>query len=314
MRYVSLACDATLGAPVHGVYAAYAPVVMRLWQRLGYRPIVFKHEATFDSEFGRFVSEKMLEAVEPELVPIIVPIPRCEPLSVGNTMRVARLAAASNALVQPHELVLMADIDMAPISRTWFERDHWLGGPFVLRGDMHGSFAGCASLNPDGTASLLGGHFRFPMCYAGATKAQWFDMLPLINGQEIVSIRRLLHSLRHDCVDYDEQQLSSRFLHSRYAVGPLCTDVVANNSGAERVYKQGDLTLLAATDWPTGVPEGMMIHGGARSDSRPNRVDWHMPRPAPPWLVQVMSRFWSEESKFLEEYWPKICELTKVFD
>lgn len=300
-RYVSLSCDA------NPHYAIYAPIVIRIWKALGYEPLIFLHNDGWQNT--RFASRVLLEIMTGP--GHVCEIPRIEPLSVANTMRVARLAAASLPYVDPEALVLTSDIDMAPLSRTFFERDAW--DVFVLRADLHGPIEGCASFPGaenklhDGRPALLCGHFRFPMCYVGMRARIWRDVMPLIVGDAEHSIRRINHGLRHDSHEHDEATTSARLLHSRYAVEPL-------ERLSERHWQQGNLQIVTMTDWPFGTHRNMLIGGQANAAVDPNAVDWHMPKPAAPWCGRVLARYYPELAPFIEPYWAEICQMTQVRD
>lgn len=311
-RYVSLAADA------NPHYAIYAPVVCKIWQALGYEPILFMHDGHghdpsrgvygWETPFGEYVRSAL--PVKPILVP------RTEPLSPGNTMRCVRLVAASMPQVQPDDLVLTADIDMAPLSETFFDRQAW--PPFVLRADMYGPFEGASSLRgPDGTPALLCGMWRFPLCYMGFPGRVWEEILPLVKGDPVLSLRRVLHGLREDSVVHDEATISARLLLSRYAVGAL--EKISSSEETGDLWRQGELELVGVADWAArdGWPKKMLIHGEAQvwDERARSAFDWHMPRPSSPWVGAVLARFWPhrpELQKFILDYWQQVCGLVRL--
>lgn len=285
-RYVSLACDA------NPHYSVYAPIVARLWRRLGFEPIVFMHTSGWDSPLGALVQGALDD--DAFLTPRI---PRIDPLSVGNTMRVVRIVAAS--LVDPAALVMTADVDMAPLSRTFFDRT-W--DQFVLRADMYGSLHAAPKIQ--GGVALIPGLWRFPLCYVGMRGNLWRKMLPIVNGDPETSLRQTMVGLRHDKVDYDEETTSARLL--AMSPGELVQD-------AEDTWHQGDLCLVSMTDWTRdGWPKRMLIHGEGNGPVQADAIDFHMPRPTARWVGQALSQYWPEEADFILPYWQKVCGSTEV--
>lgn len=308
-RFVSLATDA------NPTYAIYAPIVTRIWQQLGYQPILFVHDGHghapergvygWETPFGDHVRASL------PVPPVIVP--RVEPLSPGNTMRCVRLVAASLPHVSAQDLVLTADIDMAPLSKTFFERPAW--PPFVLRADMYGPFEGASSLRgPDGAPALLCGHWRFPLCYMGLPAVVWEELLPLVQGDPVLSLRRVLHGLRQDNIEYDESTISARLLLSRYAVGTL--EHIRSSEEQGDLWRQGELELVGVADWARrdGWPKKMLIHGEGQVYNEVTRsaFDWHMPRPSAPWVGGALAKFWPELADFILPYWEKVATLTRL--
>jgi len=293
-KYVSLSTDQKVA------YAIWAPLVVRFWRHLGYTPIVFVHHGDWSGRFEDFVLATLVKTPGVRLEYV----PRTEPLSVGNTMRVARLAAGSLAGIQPDDFIITADIDMAPISRAFFERDPaqiWL-----LRADMYGGIPGAAGLLHDKQPALICGQFRLPLCYIGMPAIVWQKIMPYADGDPIRSIRNINHGLGWDAHDHDEACTSARLLLSSWGAGPL----VWQEDGT---WKQGALNIIPKTDWPKGTPIGMLLGGQARTykELDPSIVDWHM-KEVGRWVGSALSVFWPEEKDFIDSYWPEACRLAGV--
>lgn len=241
MRYVSLSCD---HAPT---YAAWAPVAARLWKRLGYDAIVQIEAAAWDSDFCRLVLDELRDAK-------VRQVERAVPLSVPNTMRLARLVAPAHADLDPNSFVLMADVDMLPLSRTFFaDRD----GLVALRAMYHHweaiGNAGAAADIPE--SLLVPGSWRFAMCYAGATVAMWRELLGLIPGAPAASLAALVGERTDDPPDLDEIKMSAAFLN-RASGAPL-------TAVSDGVWQKGELQLVDPVRAPllsmyASVPRGML--------------------------------------------------------
>jgi hypothetical protein len=289
MKYVALATD------INPSYAIYAPVVGRLWRRLGYEPLFALHTDGWTSPFGAFVRAHLngFSCVE---------VPTTPPMSVANTMRAVRLAHAARPHVKDGDLILTADVDMAPLSRTFFRRDDDV---FVLRADVYGDLARAATANETRPQSvLLAGEYRFALCYVAARARIWRELMPIVPGDIGQSLQRILHGVFKDAPDFDEASFSARLLRSRYAIGAL-QRVDADT------WRQGDLILV-----PMNHDRRMLIHHCLPTyhDVRllpPDAIDFHMPRPTNGWAATVIGHYWPEETEFLAAYWPRAMALSR---
>lgn len=289
-RWVSLSSDA------NPHYAIYAPIVTRIWQTLGFKVILFVHNAGWESPLGQFVRANLPDDI------VIIETPRLDPQSVGNTMRMVRLAASACAMIEQTDIVMTADIDMAPLDRTWWTQ---YGGPaFILRADMYGPFEGATTLlDGDKGRACQSGLFRFPLCYVGLARDIWRDITPYrpsVEGDPIALARLILHGCRADAHDYDEAFTSARLLLSRWATGSL-------RQLSDGSWQQGELRLVPMTDWPGGWPNRMLLGGQAAQNGPP--IDFHMPKPSNRYTGGVLGQYWPEQGKFLEGYWLKALEL-----
>jgi hypothetical protein len=295
-RWVSLSTDP------NPHYAIYAPIVVRLWRRLGFNPILFVHNAGWDTAFGEYVRAALGSDFT-----TLTEVPRLEPLSVGNTMRTIRLAASAHAYIGSDDIVMTADIDMAPLSRSFFELPPYQAQ--LLRADLHGPIEGASALRNDDGIALQAGLFRLPMCYVALTAQIWRDIFPYNEtcaNNPVLFARRILHGCGYDSHDYDEAYTSARLLLSRYAVGAL-------EKQADGTWRQGELRIVPMSDWPRGWPKRMLIGGDA---IRPHAagvgsdpIDFHMPKPSSPWVGPLLVKYWPEEREFIEPYWRQACEL-----
>lgn len=228
-RWVALATDS---APT---YAIFAPIVTWLWRRLGYRALIFIHddEEGWATRFGQLVIGNLREAGA-----LLVPLPTVPPLSYANTMRCARLVAASLAEVADDDFILTADMDMFPLSRNFFDRSEDL---IALRALYHVWEMPRIPKPPTIDAPLQPGEHRFAMCYFGATARIWRKILPLVVGDPLASLRAIAPA--EDSIDNDEVKLSRGVLTSHYAQGRI--EAIARGH-----WKQGDLHLVDPIDGP----------------------------------------------------------------
>jgi len=290
-RYVSLSTDA------NAMYSVYAPIVARLWKRLGYEPLMFLHDEHWDSDYCQYVRTKLTETVPLERQCEVSAAP---PFGVPNTMRIVRLVGAAFPFIRPDDLVLTADVDMAPISRTWFNRP-W--SAFCLRGDMQGSYEGGKRPRPQKDGSYLqAGEFRFAMCYIGLLARIWHEILPLYAGDPRTSLKQVAYGAGYDAHDHDEAYVSYRLLRSRWAEGPL--ERVNEHA---RLWRQGELHLVSAIR-PDGLPEGMLLGHEGRLPAPQGTIDFHLPRPAQYWVGDALAGLWLEDAQWIREYWRGVQE------
>jgi hypothetical protein len=201
---------------------------------------------------------------------------------------------------------MTADIDMLPISRTFFERE----GPMVLfRGDLHCDLAKAQQRGDGKGPAMLPGVFRIPMCYIALTAKIWREILPFFpsDGSLISSttpqelLERMVFECPHDLSEWDEVYASRRILSSTYAIGSL------EQIHGEDTWKQGDLTVVAVSGDPSQRPRHMILGNERWVGIVP--IDWHMPRPARFWMGEEIARYWPEEADFIKSYWPEACAL-----
>lgn len=288
-RFVALSTDSNPN------YAIYAPIVTRLWRRLGYEPllIILEPDPGWSTPLGHYVRESLPADL------LIRSVPQTRPLTAANTMRVCRLAAAAFPEVDGEDIVMTSDIDMAPLSRTFFERDkEW--ELFVLRADFHGAIEKAVVDYAYGPV-LVYGAVRFPMCYTSARASIWRDLFPMIRDQLPRSVERIVHGLPYDKHDYDESNCSMRILQSKYAIGQL-------HQIDETIWQQGMLRMVVMPEYCENRPLRMLLgNEGAHFD--PNAIDMHMPRPTESWVGEALTRYWPEEIGFLQDYWPTALKL-----
>lgn len=304
-RYVSLATDA---APT---YAVHAPVVARLWKQLGYDAIVHVHEAGWENDFGRLILHELAQVGAR-----VIPTPVLPPLVGGNIMRVARLLAAAQSFVHADDFVLCADMDMYPLSRSFFA----VSAPFIaLRALYHEWLMPAASVPPDvldRLPQLLPGSYRFTMSYFGATGKIWRELFDLVPDDVTESLRRLLVNVdpTYHNVDLDETLLSAVVLRSPRAMG----DLLRQPDFADcRHWRQGELHLIDPVYAPnlTGhdhMPRGLLrLADGYRGQGTPpeGAIDFIPPRFSDDssggrgwWCFDVATAYYPQEAAWLAEY------------
>lgn len=304
-RWVSLSTDA---APV---YAAWTPVVARIWRLLGYRSIVHIHPnqlgvPNWDRLFGQVVLRE-LHAADVRLVPAT---PQ-SPLSMPNVARCSRLFSAHRLPdIDDNDFILTADADMIPLEGSFFDRDEDL---VVLR-CLYQRWMMFKGETPEMSEDLLiptvrrlhaqHGRIRFPMCYTGATAKIWREVIPPTMGA-------FLSGLTEDCFDADEHGLTHAILSSRRVAGPL--EVVATGH-----WRKGELALIDPVDRPLlsiyqDMPRGLIILGDGWKPEKgpipdgaidfiPSRFTAEHPSDHPWWCFDVVRMRYPELDGWLTEY------------
>lgn len=268
LRYVSLATDS---APT---YAVWAPVAARLWRRLGYQTIL---AISADEGWNEPAGQVILNELR-DLPVSIVPVPRIGQLTVANTMRCARLVAASREFLAPDDFILTADVDMMPFSRTFF--DLYPGDAFIVLRALYQAWLGNGGDIPEiNDVKLRPGEFRLPMCYCGATVGIWRELIPEIVASDIEeSLIRLVGAVS-DAIDLDEALLSFRILSSPRAQGWL---ELLDPAG---VWRKRELILVDPITLPLLSVYPDMPRGLLRLDDF-----WHpsLGLPAPPEAIDYI--------------------------
>jgi len=296
-RYIVLACDA---APT---YAIYLPLVVRLWRRLGYKALVYLHAEGWDTPFGDLVRAELALAGSTTSI-----IDAVAPLGIANTMRCARLVAACEPFLDPEDFLLTSDVDMIPLSRTFFDRREDF---IVYRGLGDIWMQPAAPVPPRPPAVMRPGEVRFPMCYSGATAEIWRYMLPLNYGIPhdalVDTIAPYLPS-RTNYTDLDETIGSYAFL-----AHPRAQGVVEEVSTG--VWRQGDLYLVDPIDAPQLTPHEHMHRGllllvdgwiPGRGDPPSAPIDFipcrFYPGERPWWCFDVPAIYFPEEAAWITSY------------
>lgn len=295
-RFVSLSIDA---APT---YAAWAPVTARLWRRIGYTPIVHTVGDGWDAPFAQLVL-RQLEALDAW----IVPVARQPPLSVANTARAVRIVAASHAALAPDDFVLMADVDMLPLNREFFDRreSFLVLRPLYHVWERHGDAApGLVT-----TERMTAGAWQFPMCYPGATTRIWRELWPMAVGDAAASLRSVLDTGHvEDRSDYDERCVSHWFL------GRVATDPIVQQAPGR--WSKGELVLVDPVDAPhlsmysPTMPRGLLrlrdLDIPAYRERHPGAIDFipcRFPIGHHPWEdFDVASLYYPEEADAINAY------------
>ena len=298
MRYVSLSTDAD------PAYAVHAAVAARLWLRLGYKTIMHVEDTErWNSKFGAIVLEE-LRTIEAA----IVKVPKTHPLSVANTMRASRLVAPwVNGLFQD-DFILMADVDMYPLSRTFFSSP----SDFTVLRALYASWLSCSNPPPQVDWSLVtADKWRFQMCYAGATVQIWREMWSLPLHDSSAALRALLEGTPKDSSDFDEAKLSYAFLNSPRSAGDWET------IDPDGHWKRGQLRFVEPMRAPLlsqyyNMPRGLVGPYDESWSRNPGAIDFIPPRFAlddkPWWCLEVVKHHWPEETTWLAEYQDRVTK------
>lgn len=285
MKWVSLSCDEK------ATYAAHLPVVTRLWDLLGYHPLIAIHDGNWDTAFGRTVLRHTVGNIRR--------VPQVPPLSVANTMRAERLFAFTCPEVQPDDFILMADVDMYPLSRTFFNVE----GPLTILRALWYAWLGHGGRAPELTGDWLQpGSYNFPMCYAGASARVWSEMFP---EERLSACTRPTDYA--SSVGFDEAQMSYRMLW-RVERDPI----IEVQRG---VWTKGEMKLIDPIDAPLlssypDMPRGLMRLGDmwrpGKGPMPEGALDIIPPRfvrhEYPWWVFDAVCMYFPELTPWLKEY------------
>lgn len=277
-----------------GTYAVLLPIAAKLWETLGYTPIV-QHSLRDDNPFE--------QAVLAWTVGDKYRIAAREPLSLPNTMRAVRLFAWE--LADSGDFILTADVDMFPLSRTFFADPPphvllracwylWLGN------EGREPFFDPARLEPTGDPSCPY-RSHFAMCYAGATKEIWRELFQSGTWPA------------HDTNSWDEEALTARVL-DRVRGQPFA------ELGRGR-WRKGDLHFVDPLDAPLlseyrDMPRGMIRLGDiwkpAMGPAPEGAIDFIPPRftqyDRPAWIFPAVRLYFPELGDWLDGYYRVLDE------
>lgn len=274
-KRVSLACDHL------GTYAVLLPIAAKLWEFLGYVPIV-RHSLRMSNDFEREILAWTAGDKHK--------IDAREPLSLPNTMRAIRLFA--HELADQNDFILMADVDMFPLSRKFF-----VDPPthVLLRAAWYlwlGNEGREPVFDPE---RLVPGRSHFAMCYVGATKEIWHELFQSGTWPAV------------DTPSWDEEALSHRLLQ-RVAGQPF-------SELGRGHWLKGDLHFIDPLDAPLlsvyqDMPRGMLRLGDTwKPDKGPapeGAIDFVPPRftqrEHPWWIFAAVRAYFPELSDWLSGY------------
>lgn len=293
MRYVSLSTDA------RPVYAVHAPVAARIWHAMGYKAIVHVDDTPhWDTSFGRLVLAELAEVGA-----AIVRIPVCPPLDLANTMRASRLMAPWVNGLEETDKVIMADVDMYPLNRTFFADP----ADFTVLRALYAGWLGCTTPPPMVDWPNVKPGWRFQMCYACARVDIWRELWRLPVGDSAAALRALLEGTAFNAHDFDEAKLSYAFLSSPRAQGEW---VHLDHRG---VWKKGELVFVDPMGAPLlsqyyNMPRGLIgpYDESFAASRHPEAIDFIPPRfsrdTRPYWCFDVPAHYWPELADWIRSY------------
>lgn len=152
-RYVTIASNLS-----HD-YAFYLPIVSAMWMRLGYRPIAYLLGTSQEWKSHSFGAAALAEArARGAMIHFVDRVAGYRDSTVAQTVR---LAAGATPGLRDDDYVLTADVDMLPLSRTFFAnplQDHDVD---VLYANAYGEE----------------GRPHWPICYIGMSHLRWKHLL-----------------------------------------------------------------------------------------------------------------------------------------
>lgn len=300
-RFVSLSCDAK------PTYAWLLPVAAKLWETLGYVPIV-QHMLGEDNAFEA--------AVLAWTSGLKFHVDERPPMSVANTMRAIRLYAWPH-VSDADDFILTADVDILPLDRAFFQE---LPQQVILRAAWNLWLKQHDDAEPEINSDLfewpdlsVPPRMRFAMCYAGLPRSLWMTLFPRTAeeatqyGTEAALGRMPSLWAGYDDPSWDESELTNRLLN--YTAGQLFQTL-----GRGR-WKKGDLHLIDPLDSPNhsiykNTPRGVLVLGDGWKPGlgpRPEGViDFIPPRMAQHdhslWVFDVVKLWYPELSTWCDNY------------
>lgn len=141
-------------------YAFYAPIISSMWMKLGYRPIIFLVGSSGEWKTHRFGSVALAEARRRGAV--IHFTGRVVGYPESTTAQTVRLAGGHVPFVRPDDYVMTTDIDMLPLSRSFWSKP--LDGGSKIDVLFANAYEG--EKRP-----------HWPICYIGMSALSWVHLL-----------------------------------------------------------------------------------------------------------------------------------------
>lgn len=241
-------------------YAFYLPIVAAMWMELRYRPVFFLLGTSAEWKahpFGRIaLEESRLRGAAIHFVD------RVDGYLESTVAQTVRLAGGLIPLLFDDDYVLTTDVDMLPLSRTFF--DNLPGTP----GRVDVLFANAYDEKRP----------HWPICYVGMTKLSWTHLLgsyasphEAVSGWLNGNLSRTAPSMEAWC--FDEYFVSEKI--DERVRGGLWTINLRDRIKAPAGWPASRIDRAAWDQtWPENVAK---VDGGYHV--QPGAVDCHAPRP-----------------------------------
>ena len=160
-------------------YSYFIPIVSLMWKTIGYTPITL----LFGSDWaGNTKTNYILDNIKKHSA--VWSLPYTPGFKESTCVQISRIFASASLDFSLDDYILTSDADMIPLSKSWFNsQDH--NKKFHIFG-----------------ADAYGGA-RFPICYLGATVANWREIM----GIQVSGINNAMETYmdkNRDNWDYDE--------------------------------------------------------------------------------------------------------------
>jgi hypothetical protein len=140
----------------HLHYSYFIPIISLMWKAIGYTPITL----LFGSNWvANPKTNYVLENIKKQST-VVWPLLYVPGFKESTSVQISRLFATACADFMPGDYVLTSDAVMIPLSKTWFH-SYDIGKKFHIFG------ADAYNRN------------RFPICYLGATVADWRQVMDI---------------------------------------------------------------------------------------------------------------------------------------
>jgi hypothetical protein len=188
MKYVLNATNANL------MYAFFVPIVCRMWRAIEYEPIVIILGSPSEWLAAK-PTECILKHIQRNTQNLIY-IERISGLDDSTVTQVSRLFGSVYTSLKAEDYILTSDVDMLPLNQEYFHQQ-----------DNHFKFHIFG-------ADAYGGQ-RFPICYLGAPKNVWLQVMEITEGDLSATLRTHLDKSRNGW-NYDELLFMEKITKSVY--------------------------------------------------------------------------------------------------
>ena len=183
------------------IYAYFMPIVSRIWSRyMGYCPgsLLYGSEEMWR---GTKINSFLLDEIKvTSQVHFVKPVPGYRSSTV---MQVSRALVGALPTMQPDDYMIISDVDMIPLSRSYFRQQDSTKKFHIFSADAYTDIT-------KGWEPL-----KFPMCYLGAPSQYWREIFGITTWDISFETARSLEG-RADVWDNDESYVCGKIKTSRY--------------------------------------------------------------------------------------------------
>jgi len=252
------------------IYAYFMPIVNRIWSRyMEYCPVALLYgseELWRSTKINSFLLDE-IKTTSGNQIHFVKPVTGYRSSSV---MQVAR-ASVGALLMQPDDYMIISDVDMIPMSKSYFRQQDGTKKFHIFSADAYTDIT-------KGWEPL-----KFPMCYLGASSQYWREIFGITTYDISFETAKSLEG-RADCWDNVEAYVCGKIKASKY-------------------YKSG-MQLMVRT-WPCSRAYNRLDRESWHFNGQAGLIDAHFFRPGYDHLGELLAIckvYFKNDVDFVQSY------------